>query len=109
MEIKFLITEDSINNMSAADYEAFERAQDGDIKLYRLRPAICRFMVDAKNVPVPFAQALKISEQMKVKEMKDFIAKFFDLMRERAIPKESGSPLKSPTEAEQTDSPSLAG
>jgi len=109
MEIQFYITEKAVNEMSAEDYEAFERAQDGEIKMYRLRPAICRFMVDNNNQSIPYEQALKLSGKMKVGQYKDFIEKFFTTMNEAAIPKVNGSSSKSPTEVELVVSPSLDG
>ena len=109
MEINFYITEQSVNDMSAEDYEAFERAQDGEIKMYRLRPAICRFMVDEHNQPVPYEQALKLSGKMKVIQYKDFIQKFFETMNNATVPKVNGSSSKSPTEVELEVSPSLPG
>ena len=104
MEIRFFITEQSVNDMDIVDYEAFERAQDGDVKIYRIRPAVCRFMVDENNIPIPYNQALKASEKMKLKDFKDFINKFFETMQGSAIPKSTGSELKSPTEAVPVDS-----
>ena len=100
----FFITEDAINEMEAKDYEAFERAQDGEFKLYRVRPAIARFMVDKDNKPIPYTIALKQSEQMKIKKVNKFITAFFEVMQNKAIPKESASPLKSPLEAVTADS-----
>jgi hypothetical protein len=108
-EIRFFITEQAVNDLEVDDYEALERAQDGDVKMYRLRRLMCRFMVDENNQPVPFEQALKITGKLKIAELKDFTQKFFAAMQERAVPKESGSLSKSPTEAVQADSPSLAG
>jgi len=98
MEIIFYITEEAVNNMEAIDYEAFERAQDGEFKLYRLRPALCRFMVDANNKPVPYQQALKVSEKMKISQVKDFIQKFFETVSNNAVPKGNGNLSSSPSE-----------
>ena len=98
MEINFLITEQSVNDMDIVDYEAFERAQDGDVKLYRLRPAITRFMVDKDNKPIPFDEAIKVSSKLKVKDMKNFIQKFFEVMKQSAVPKANGDLSKSPLE-----------
>jgi hypothetical protein len=103
MEINFYITEDAVNNMEAADYEAFERAQDGDIKVYRLRPALCRFMVDEKNNPIPYEQALKVSEKMKISQLKEFVTKFFEAASQRAVPNENGNKSESPSEVPSAD------
>jgi hypothetical protein len=99
MEIIFNITKEGIEEMEAEDYEAFERAQDGEVRLYRLRPAIARFMVDEHNKPIPHPQAMKISGRMKLKDMKSFISKFFDIMRDTAVPKANGNSSSLPSEA----------
>lgn len=109
MQVFFDVTEKTVNEMSAEDYEAFERAQDGDFKLYRLRPALCRFMVNEDHTPVPYEQAVKISGKMKIGEVKDFVRQFFDVMKRSAIPNGNGSPSKSPSEVERADSLSQAG
>jgi len=108
-EFYFYITEDAVNDMDAIDYEAFERAQDGEFKLYRLRPAIARFMVDKDNNSIPYATALKSSERMKLREVKDFIGKFFEAMKNKAVPKESGIPSEQPSIPVTVESPSPVG
>jgi len=105
----FNITEDAINEMEAIDYEAFERAQDGEFKLYRVRPAIARFMVDKNNVPIPYATALKQSERMKIKEVNKFITSFFEIMQDKAVKKVSGIPSEQPLTQAMVESPSLVG
>lgn len=109
MEYQFYLTKEAVEEMETIDYEAFERAMDGDVKLYRLRPAIARFMVDKDNKPIPYNQALKFSEHLKVKECNEFVRKFFDSMSEKAVPKANGSELKSQSEAITADSLSLPG
>lgn len=109
MEIQFNITKELFENMDAVDYEAFERAQDGDIKMYRLRPAVCRFMVDNNNVPIPYSQALKNSEKMKVKDVLNFIRQFFESVRDNAIPKGNGTPSSLPSEVPTPVSVSQVG
>lgn len=105
----FQISEKSVNDMSVEDYEAFERAQDGDLKMYRLRPAVARFMVDDKGQPIPHAQALKMTGAMKIGEMREFIRQFFEAMKGAAVPKENGSLSKLPSEAAPADSLSQPG
>lgn len=108
-EIHFYITEQAVNEMEADDYEAFERAQDGEFKLYRVRPALCRFMVDEKNAPIPYEQALKISGKMKLRQVKEFLEAFFKTMEDAAVKKTSGEPSSSPIEAGPAGSPSPTG
>lgn len=109
MQIIFNITEKQVNDMEASDYEAFERAMDGEFKLYRIRPAICRFMVDEKNNPIPYQQALKISEKMKLGQVKEFLEKFFETMRLSTVPKMSGTSSQLPLEAVMEASGSQPG
>ncbi len=105
----FNITEEAVNDMDALDYEAFERAQDGEFKLYRVRPAIARFMVDKDNKPIPYATALKQSERMKVKEVNKFVTRFFEIMQEKAVKKTNGIPSEQPSTVPMVESPSLVG
>lgn len=98
--IYFDITEERINSMSIEDYEALERAQDGEVKLYKLRPVLCRFMANEDGSEIPYEEALKITSKLGIKEFKSFIEQFFNAVKERAVPKANGSPLKSPSEVQ---------
>ena len=98
MKFFFYITKDAVEEMEALEYEAFERAQDGEFRLYRIRPAIARFMVDENDKPIPYAIALKQSERMKLKDVKQFVNSFFETMKDSTIPKENAKPSNSPLE-----------
>lgn len=100
MDVFFDITAEQVNSMSIEDYEALERAQDGEIRIYRLRPVLCRFMVTEENKPIPFDEALKITSKFGFKEFGEFASKFFAAMKEKAVPKASGSPSKLPSEVQ---------
>ncbi len=109
MEFQFYLTKEQIEEMDTLEYEAFERAQDGEFRMYRLRPAIARFMVDANNKPIPYAVALKQTEKLKVRHYEMFIKNFFEMMQNTAVPNGNGSPSQEPIEVKQMDSPSLVG
>ena len=110
MEINFHLTEDSINGLSWEEYEVFERVQDGEsLKLYKLRPILARFMVDENTKPIKHADALKTLAKVKMNEIKDVVSAFMEGMQNSTVPKASGTPLNSPSEAEPTDSESLPG
>ena len=109
MQINFYITENAINEMSTEDYEALERAQDGEARLYRLRPVMCHFMVDDDGKPIPYEEALKITKKFKLPEAMSFVQQFFKAVEEKAVPKANGSLSKSPIEAEQAGSLSQTG
>lgn len=88
----FDISEASINSISVEDFEAFERARDGDFKMYLLRPAICRFMADEKGRQIDFDIALKITSKFSMNEMKSFVEQFFNSMKNTAVPNVNSSP-----------------
>jgi hypothetical protein len=91
-EVHFYITKEKIEALSVADFEAFERVQDGDTKIYRLRPAMCQFMVDENNVTVPIETALKITEKFSMGQLKEFVEQFFEAIKLASVPKANGSP-----------------
>ncbi len=109
MEIHFLINEQSVNNMTWEEFETFERAQEGDMKLYRLRPILARFMTNGGNLPVEHDKAMKVLAELPVSKIKETIEIFMNTLKEGTVPKANGSELKSPIEVVSTDSPSPSG
>ena len=108
-EVNFLVTKDIFESLSLEEYEAFERAQDGDVKLYQMRPVLARFMVDEKNKAVPHAQAMKVLGKLPVSKLRETMEKFMEAMREGTVPNVTGGPSSSPSEASPQDSLSPAG
>jgi hypothetical protein len=88
----FEITEEKINSMSLENYEALERAQDGEVKIYKIRPVLCRFMVDENGNDIQYEEALKVTSKLGVKEFGEFVNQFFIAVKEKAVPKANGSP-----------------
>jgi len=110
MEIHFHIDENSIKALTWEEYEAFEQAQDGDMKLYRLRPVLARFVIGENgNKPLPHRKAMQVLGALPLSEMPNIIETFVNAIRDGVIPKENGSPSNSPLEADQADSVSPAG
>ena len=104
MELNFHINNDTVNQMSWEEFEAFERAQDGDLKLYQLRPVLARFMVDEKMKPVPHKQAMTALAKIPLEKVQETIEVFVDAIREGVIPKANGNSLNLPSEAASADS-----
>jgi hypothetical protein len=108
-EINFLVTKDVFESLSLEEYEAFERAQDGEVKLYQMRPVLARFMVDEKNKPVPHTQAMKVLGKLPVSKLRETMEKFMEAMKAGTLPLPTGEPSSSPSEASPQTSLSPAG
>lgn len=102
--------EDVINSLSWEEFETFERTQDGEpMKLYRLRPLLARFMVDANGATVAHDVAMKQLAKVPMANIKDVVAQFMATLQDTAVPKASGGSSKPPSEVEPQASPSPAG
>jgi len=109
MEIKFLINEQSVNNMTWEEFETFERAQEGDMKLYRLRPVLARFMMNGNNDFMEYEKAMKVLAKIPVSKIKETIGIFMTTLKDGTVPKANGDSLKSPLEVPSEVSESPAG
>jgi hypothetical protein len=89
--IRFHVSEAGIKGLTLDDYEAMERAQDGDVKMYRLRPLIANFVVDEEGKPVELKAALQQLGKLTMDQVADVLQGFFEAMKEQAIPKGSGN------------------
>ena len=108
MEIHFLINEQSVNNMTWEEYETFERAQEGDVKLYRLRPILARFMLNGDGF-MEHEKAMKVLAKVPVGKIKETVNAFMETLKGAAVPKSRGSESQLPSEATAAGSPSPAG
>ena len=99
--IRFLINREKIG-LTWEEYETIELAQEGDVKMRRLRPVVARFMVDENNQPLPHTQALAILGKLPMDEVKDVFEQFANAMRESAIPNGSGRQSSLASEASLT-------
>lgn len=104
MEINFHIDQDTVNQMSWEEFEAFERAQDGGLKLYQLRPVLARFMVDEKQKPIPQKKAMEALAKITLDKVQEVIEVFVNAINEGVLPKENGNSLNSPSEAQSVGS-----
>lgn len=109
MEIHFYIGEDSFNSLSWEEVETFERMTEGNVKLRGIRPILAKFMVDEKNNLIPREEAMKILGKLSVSKIRETIEAFTEALKTATLPKANGSPLKSPSEVQQVDSPSQPG
>lgn len=100
-QVHFHISADIAKTLTVEEYEAVERAQDGDTRLYRLRPLMARFVVDETGQPMPHSQAMQKIGILTMEQMTNVINGFFDAMKSQAIPKESGN--SSSSESTQAD------
>lgn len=108
MEIHFHIDQESVQSMSWEEYETFERAQDGDVKMYQLRPILARFILNGDG-PMPHDKAMKMLGQLPISKIQETVEAFVGAIREGAIPKANGSSLSSPLEVAPAGSASPDG
>lgn len=98
--IRFRIDKETApKSISTEEWEAFEMAQDGDVKIYRLRPVLARFLVDEQGQAIPHAQALRTLGKLPIEEfMTDVFSAFFDALKGAAVPKVNGNSLSLPSD-----------
>lgn len=101
MQINFHINENLINELTWEEYEAFEGAQEGNIKLSQLRPLIARFMVDEAQKPLSHASAMKQLGAIPMAQIKDVFKQFSDTLTGAAVPNVIGKPSSLPSEVSQ--------
>jgi hypothetical protein len=99
--LKFHLAEEMIKALSWEDYEALEMAQEGDVKLYRLRPLLARFVVDESLKPIPQSTALKMIAKVPMDQVPEIIKQFMEALKDKAVPKGIG--LLSPSESTQAE------
>ena len=109
MEIQFLINEQSVNSMTWEEFEAFERAQEGDVKLYMLRPVLARFVLNGDNTFMQYDKALKVLGKIPVSKIRETIDAFVGVLKNNTVPKASGNSSSLPSEAPTVASESQAG
>jgi len=100
-KIHFHITDDVLKHLTWEDYEALEMAQEGDLKLHKLRPLLARFLVDDNLKPLSQPAAMKEIAKVSMDQVPDVIKSFITALKDKAVPKESG--LLSPLESVQVE------
>ena len=89
--IRFHVTKEGIQDLTVEEFEAIEMATDGDLKVYRVSPALARFVVDENGEPVPYLAAMRQLGQLCLRDMETVIREFGEATRAAAVPKENGS------------------
>lgn len=102
MQIRFAITKNLLDTMTEEEYEAIEMAQDGQGRLYRIRPLMARFMVDEVGQALDHKAAKETLGKIPMGEWADVTQKFVDAFRDTAIPNGNGSLSSLPSEANTT-------
>ena len=90
------------------EYETIELAQEGEVKMRRLRPLVARFMVNENNEPLPHAQAVATLGKLPMDEVREVFEAFINAMKEAAIPNDKGRQSSLDLEVGST-TPSLTG
>ena len=98
MLIKFNITKELIQELPEKDYEVIEMAQDGEVKLYKLRPLLARFVVDENDKPMPHPAAMKLLGEIPLTQWGDVVNQFASALKGSTVPNTSGNSLNLPSE-----------
>lgn len=110
--VRFQINRETIlKDISTEEWEAMEMAQDGEVKIYRLRPVLARFVVDeATGKVMPQSLAMKKLGKIPFEEfMSDVFKAFFETLQNLAVPNTNGGSLNKPSEADGQTSESPIG
>lgn len=104
MEIKlrFRLDPSEIKTWPEKDYEAIERAQDGEARLYLLRPIMAKHMIDRDDKPIHPSAALRLLGEIPLEDWPGVIQSFIEGVRDAAIPNAKGSLSNSLSEAGTT-------
>jgi hypothetical protein len=99
MQLRFAITKDLLDTMTEEEYEAIEMAQDGQTRLYRIRPLMARFMVDEQGQQLNHEAAKQQLGKIPMGEWADVTSQFVNAFRDNAVPNANGSQSSSPSVA----------
>ncbi len=91
MKIRFHVSAEQAQSLSIEEYETIERARDGAVRMYQLRPVLARFMVDEEGKPVEHEQAMKTIGALPASEIGNLMTAMSDALSEAAVPKGSGN------------------
>ena len=108
-KIKFRMSEAMMNSLSTEEYEALERAQDGEVKMYRLRPVFARFVVDEDGMPVDHEKAMRMLGAVPITQIGEIVKGFMAALQGAVVPKESGNSSAPPSVPSEVVFPSHVG
>lgn len=103
LKLRFHIAKDIVNRMEEEEYEAIEMAQDGDVKMYRLRPLLARFVVNEDGSPMDHKLAMKVLGKITLGDWGEVINAFVTAMRDSTVPKANGNLSEQHSEANAVD------
>jgi hypothetical protein len=89
--VHFHLTEATVNSLTWEEFEALELAQDGQVKLYRIRPLLARFMVDEHTVYLKQDVAMSILAKITMDQIPNVVQMFMDALQTSTVPKENGN------------------
>jgi len=98
MEVRFLIDEKSVEAMTWEELETFERAQEGEMKIYNLRPILARFMVNGSDKVMPHDKAMKALGTLPMSKIKETIELFMGALKDGTVPKVNENSSEQPSE-----------
>lgn len=107
--VHFRITKELIESLPEKDYETIEMAQDGEIKLYKLRPLLARFVADANGNPIAHTTAMLQLGEIPLTQWGDVVNQFANALKGTTVPNMSGNSLNSPSEPALENSEFPAG
>jgi hypothetical protein len=108
-KLKFRMSENMMNALTTEEYEALERAQDGEIKMYRLRPVFARFVVEEDSSPMDHAKAMRLIGEVPISQIGEVVKGFMRALQGAVIPKENGSSSPLPSVPSAVEFPSQVG
>lgn len=101
MNIHFHMDENKINDLAWEEYEAIEMAQEGRVKMHKLRPLMARFMVDDDNQPLDHEKAMGVLGKLPIGQLPELMKAFVDGMKVSMVPKENGNSSEQHSEASE--------
>lgn len=99
LKIHFHMNEQLVNALTWEEFESLELAQDGQMKLYRIRPLLARFMMNGDGQVMDHGKAMLLLGKLPINEITGVINQFMAALKESTVPKENGNLSGSPSEA----------
>src|SRR5215216_1712851 len=98
MEIRFQVNAKTFQDeISTEEWEAMEMAQDGQPRIYRLRPILARYVVGEDGKIMSQEGGLKVMAKIPLGEfLRDVFPAFFETLNGIAVPKATGTPSPLP-------------
>ncbi len=98
--IRFHVTGDKINAMTWRQFEKLEALNSRDQLLADKREVLALFLVDEQDEPLPPEAANDALLALRVDQINEITAQFWEALMERAVPKASDTPSSPPSSTE---------